>query len=262
MEIPLFHVDAFTSRLFAGNPAAVCLLDHWPEDSLLQSIAAENNLSETAFFAPDAEGRAEYVIRWFTPRVEVELCGHATLATAHVIFRHLQPAAREVSFVSRGGPLRAVRRGEQLAISLPRREAKPRPPWEALSAALGKAPRELYQARDLMAVFEEEEEVRQLRPDLEALSRLDLLGVAVTARGRACDFVSRFFAPREGIPEDPVTGSAHCMLAPYWAAKLKKHRLLARQLSARGGELLCEVQDQEVVLAGQAVTYLSGKIHL
>lgn len=257
MKLRLYQVDAFARRVFAGNPAAVVPLERWLPDATLQAIAAENNLSETAYFV-GAGG--DYRIRWFTPAAEVDLCGHATLASAHVIFRHLEPGLREVRFASSSGALRVLRDGDRLQLDLPARAPEPCPAPPGLAEALGRAPREVLASRDLMAVFESEPEVRGLRPDFAALARIDRFAVVVTAPGADCDFVSRFFAPAQGVPEDPVTGSAHCTLVPYWARRLGRSRLVARQVSPRGGELLCELAGDRVLIAGHAADYLEGTI--
>jgi len=259
MKIPLYQVDAFTDRLFAGNPAAVCPLAEWLPDATLQAIAAENNLSETAFFV----GRAgEYALRWFTPASEVDLCGHATLASAHVILGRLEPALDEVRFSSKSGPLRVTRDRGRLWLDFPARPPAASDPIEGLSEALGARPSELWAARDVMAVLASEAEVRSLKPDMGRLQALDRFGFIVTAPGETADFVSRFFAPSLGIPEDPVTGSAHCTLAPFWAERLGKRELRALQVSPRGGELLCELREDRVLIGGHAVSYLEGAIEL
>jgi PhzF family phenazine biosynthesis protein len=257
MIVPLYQVDAFTSRLFAGNPAAVCPLESWLPDGAMQSIALENNLSETAFFVRHGE---VYDLRWFTPACEVGLCGHATLASAFVIFEYLDPEAKLVRFQTRSGELRVRRNGELLTMDFPAQPAKPCDPSPALGAALGKPFRELSAARDYLAVYESESDVRALKPDMRALAGLDRFAVIVTAPGKDADFVSRFFAPAHGVDEDPVTGSAHCTLTPYWAARLGKTKLHARQVSARGGELWCELAGDRVFLSGRAVRYLEGTI--
>src|SRR5690349_23350572 len=215
MRLPIWHVDAFTDRVFAGNPAAVVALDRWPEDAVLGGIAAENNLPETAFLRHDDEG---WHIRWFTPTVEVELCGHATLASAFVVLAHLEPSRDGVTFRSQSGPLAVARRaGGLLEMTLPRRVACPAPTPDALVHALDRRPAETLRSRDYVAVLERADDVRALRPDLDAIARIDAQGLVVTAPGDGeADFVSRYFGPRVGIPEDPVTGSAHCTLAPYW----------------------------------------------
>lgn len=260
MEIPLFQVDAFTRRVFAGNPAAVCPLPEWPPDDLLQSVAAENNLSETAFVV-DEDG--EFSIRWLTPTQEVDLCGHATLAAAYVIFQFLDPSLGSVSFQSRSGVLKANRaENDRVAIDLPAREAEPCTAPALLLAGLARPPREVRAARDYLAIYDSEDEVRSLKPDMAKLMELDRQGVIVTAEGADCDFVSRYFAPAVGIPEDPVTGSSHCSLIPYWSKRLGKENLHARQVSARGGELYGTLRDGRVFLEGHAVLYLRGTIEL
>lgn len=259
MKIALYQVVAFTSRVFAGNPAAVCPLEAWLPETTMQAIAAENNLSETAFFV----GRGgEYAIRWFTPATEVDLCGHATLASAHVILSVLEPGLPAVRFSSQGGPLRVLRQAELLALDFPSRAPVPCAPPPELAAALGRAPREAWQARDLMAVYDSEDDVRSLRPDMARVAALATFAVIATAPGSDCDFVSRFFAPSKGVPEDSVTGSAHCTLVPYWAKRLGRSSLRARQVSPRGGELLCEDRGERVLIAGRAVTYLTGTIEV
>lgn len=259
MRIPIYQIDAFTNRLFAGNPAAVCVLTEWLPDELMLAIAAENNLSETAFLVGEG-GR--YGLRWFTPVLEVDLCGHATLAAAFVVFRFLEPALDAVRFDTRSGELTVRRRGEWLEMDFPPRPPARAQPPPGLIEALGRPPREVWKARDYMAVYDSEDDVRHLAPDMAALGRVDMFAAIVTAPGSDADFVSRFFAPAVGVPEDPVTGSAHCTLAPYWASRLGKTVLRARQLSPRGGEILCELRGDRVALAGQAVLYLEGVIHL
>jgi PhzF family phenazine biosynthesis protein len=257
MKIPLYQIDAFADRVFAGNPAAVCPLEQWLPEDVMQSIAAENNLSETAFFVG---GSGRYALRWFTPQSEIDLCGHATLASAFLVFRTLEPGLSEVRFETRSGTLRVQRDGDLLALDFPARPAAPCDAPAGLVEALGAAPRELYKARDHLAVFESEEQVRSLRPDFERLKAVDCFALIATAPGREADFVSRFFAPRLGIAEDPVTGSAHCTLIPYWARRLGKPRLRALQLSARGGELFCEERGDRVRMAGHAAAYLEGTL--
>ncbi|HLJ14551.1 MAG TPA: PhzF family phenazine biosynthesis protein [Bryobacteraceae bacterium] len=259
MRIPLYQLDAFTSRLFAGNPAAVCPLEQWLPDKTLQAIAAENNLSETAFFIA---GGDRYHLRWFTPTVEVDLCGHATLATASLILNLLEPARDHVKFVTKSGELTVRRDGDLLALDFPARPAGPCNLDPNLVKALGIPPETVLAARDYLVVYETEEQIRALRPDLQLLSEIDRFAVIVTAPGQTADFVSRFFAPGKGVPEDPVTGSAHCTLVPYWAQRLAKNRLHALQLSARGGELWCENLGARVQMSGRAVLYLEGFIHL
>ncbi len=259
MKLPIYQVDAFTGSVFAGNPAAVCPLAEWPEDSLLQSIAAENNLSETAFLVG---GDGRYHIRWFTPKSEVDLCGHATLASAFVIFEKLEAGRRSVAFESRSGPLAVDRDGELLALDFPSRLPVECAAPAELAGALGMPPLRVLGSRDYMAVYESEDDVRSLRPDMERLKRLDRMGVIATAPGRDADFVSRFFAPGVGVPEDPATGSTHCTLVPYWAKRLGKTRLRAFQVSERGGELFCEQRGDRVSIAGRAVLYLEGTIQV
>jgi PhzF family phenazine biosynthesis protein len=257
MQLPLYHIDAFSANAFGGNPAAVCPLPSWIDDRLMQSIAAENNLAETAFFAPTSAG---YDIRWFTPTDEVELCGHATLASAHVIFEHLNRGLQSVTFGSKSGPLRVDRRADLLVLDFPALVPAPRAPMPELAAALGAKPVEMLEAKSLLAVFASERDVLSLKPDFDAMRRLDTFGVIVTAPGVSVDFVSRFFAPRVGVPEDPATGSAHCTLTPFWAARLGKHTLHARQVSARGGELFCELAGDRVKIGGHVTPYLAGSI--
>lgn len=257
MKLPLYQVDAFTTRLFGGNPAAVVLLDAWLPDGVLAAIAAENNLAETAFVIARADVSP---LRWFTPAVEVDLCGHATLAAAAVLFRYRFPSQNRVAFSTRSGELAVTREGALLQMDFPARPGKPVAVTAALAAALGAQPRETYLARDLLAIFDSEAEVRALRPDFARVAALDAFAVIVSAPGDTVDFVSRFFAPGAGVPEDPVTGSSHCTLTPYWAARLNKNKLTAKQLSARGGDLLCELRGERVLIAGQVVEYLRGEI--
>ncbi len=270
MELPIYQVDAFTDAVFGGNPAAVCPLPSWLPDPVMQAIAAENNLSETAFFVPGrfAGGQFEaggdgFALRWFTPTVEVELCGHATLASGFVVLDRLQPARRTVTFSTlASGVLGVTRDGDALVMDLPLWPFTPADPVPELGRALGREPDRLYSGPDWMAVYEDESAIRALSPDMAALARLPMVGVIATAPGRTVDFVSRFFAPAAGIPEDPVTGSAHCMLTPYWAERLGKTRLVARQISRRGGVLVCTLAGDRVELAGRAALYLQGTIHV
>jgi predicted PhzF superfamily epimerase YddE/YHI9 len=259
MKLPLYHLDAFTQRLFGGNPAAVVLLDAWLTDSVLAAIAAENNLAETAFVVPR---HGVSPLRWFTPAVEVDLCGHATLAAADVLFRYRFPSLSRLVFSTKSGELAVAREGALLKMDFPARPGMPIAVTDALAAALGARPREAYMARDLMAIFDSESDVRSLRPDFARVAALEAFAVIVSAPGDTVDFVSRFFAPGAGVPEDPVTGSSHCTLAPYWAARLGKNQLSAKQLSARGGDLLCELDGDRVVIAGHAVEYLRGEIEI
>ena len=258
MEAPLFQVDAFADRPFAGNPAAVCLLQRWPDAEVMQAIAAENNLSETAFLVGTG---SEYALRWFTPVAEVDLCGHATLASAYVLFEQFGVDAEAVSFDTESGRLTVRRSADGLfEMDFPARAAEPCDAPDGLIAALGGSPVEVGLAADYLVRYAAEPEVRDLEPDFAGLRGLEARGVIVTAPGEECDFVSRFFAPDLGIPEDPVTGSAHSTLAPYWSDELGKSRLYARQLSRRGGELWCEVAGERVKISGRAVLYLSGSI--
>jgi predicted PhzF superfamily epimerase YddE/YHI9 len=259
MRIPYYHVDAFTGRIFAGNPAGVCLLDSWPDDALLQNIAAENHLPETAFVVADGE---VFALRWFSPRMEIDLCGHATLAAAHVLHLTGLVPVGPIRFSTRSGPLRVEKQDDLLLLDFPARPAAACQPPPELVRGLGAQPLEVYKARDYLAVFAREEEIIALAPDFSLLAGLDCLGVIATAPGRETDFVSRFFAPRAGIPEDPVTGSSHCTLIPYWAARTGKDRLTARQLSARGGELSCEHHGDRVGIGGHAVLYLTAILDL
>ena len=258
MKLPLYHVDAFTSRVFAGNPAAVVPLEGWLDDGTLQAIAAENNLSETAYIVG---GRGRYHIRWMTPTTEVDLCGHATLASAWVVLNVLEPGKDIVTFDSKSGPLVVTREGDRLALDFPSRPPEPATAaLPALAEALGRAPREAWADRDYMAVFDSADEVQALRPHMARVAALDRFALIVTAPGHEVDFVSRFFAPAQGVPEDPVTGSAHCTLVPYWARRLGRARLTARQVSSRGGELECEDRGERVRIAGRAVKFLEGKM--
>lgn len=259
MPIPLYQVDAFTSQVFSGNPAAVCLLEDWPEDGRMQAIAAENNLSETAFLVG---GGSRYGLRWFTPLTEVDLCGHATLASAFVIFRFLEPESGEIAFNTRSGELRVRQDGGWLHMDFPSLPPTPCPCPDDLALGLGRKPRAVLRANMYLAIFDSEDEIRALTPDMEILKRLDLMGVIVSAPGSDSDFVSRFFAPRVGVPEDPVTGSTHCVLTPYWAERLNKTTFLARQVSRRGGEIRCILKGGRVELSGQAVLFLQGEIML
>lgn len=258
MDIRFYQIDAFADRLFAGNPAGVCFLDSWPEERLLQSIAAENNLSETAFLVRAGD---VYELRWFTPKTEVDLCGHATLASAFAIFEMEEPEARQVEFQTKSGILSVERQEDLIMMDFPARPPTCEPPPD-IALILGLPPLQVMQARDLLAVYEEEEQVRKLTPDFIRIAALDYPGVIVTAPGKESDFVSRFFAPRVGVPEDPVTGSAHCTLIPYWSRRLAKKQLRALQLSERGGELFCFDKGERVAIGGRAATYLSGTIRI
>jgi PhzF family phenazine biosynthesis protein len=257
MELPIYQVDAFTDRLFAGNPAAVCPLQRWLKDRTLQSIAAENNLAETAFFLAEGEG---YRLRWFTPTKEVDLCGHATLASAFVISNFLEPGKNEMRFDTRSGPVIVTRGAESYVIDFPTWQLAPTEN-PAVGKAMGLAPRELWASVPYLAVYDSAAEVAALAPDLRAVAALDLDGVMATAPGEnGIDYVSRYFAPAAGIPEDPATGSSHCVLMPYWSKRLGCRQLVARQISQRVGDFRCELVGERVRISGQAVCYLKGSI--
>ncbi len=256
--LALYQIDAFAESVFRGNPAAVVPLERWLPDGVMQKIAAENNLSETAFFVA-AGGAGRYRLRWFAPKAEVKLCGHATLATAWLIFNRLAPKAERLDFETLSGTLTVARDGGLLVMDFPALPGKTCPPPENLVEGLRRKPREVLIADKYVAVFDKAAEIVALAPDFAALERLGR-GVAITAPGDDCDCVSRYFAPHVGIPEDPVTGSVHCIIVPYWAARLGKTRIHARQASARGGELFCELAGDRVRLGGRAVLYLEGRI--
>jgi len=258
MELPIYQVDAFASRVFAGNPAAVCPLDHWLSDAAMQAIAAENNLSETAFFVKTGGG--SFDLRWFTPAIEVDLCGHATLGSAFVIANYLDPASPEIRFQSRSGPLTVTRAGDIFTLDFPVRRPERMADDPRVAAALGAVPTETWCNKNTIAVFAAQAEVAALAPDMAALATLESGGVIATAPGEDCDFVSRYFAPKAGIPEDPVTGSAHCELTPYWAERLGRAKLRAQQISARGGELTVELRQDRVLISGRVAPYLQGRI--
>jgi predicted PhzF superfamily epimerase YddE/YHI9 len=259
MKLKIYQVDAFTSRVFGGNPAAVCILDNWLEQTLMQRIANENNLSETAFAVPMDGG---YEIRWFTPQVEVDLCGHATLATAHVLFEHYDHPSDRIGFSSlQSGSLAVERAGNILTLDFPADPVEEMIMPEIIVTALGKAPLKTFKGKsDFMFVFASQSDIEEIAPDFGLLSQLGGRGVIITAMGSEVDFVSRFFAPQTGVNEDPVTGSAHTTLTPYWSRVLGKKRLRARQISSRGGDLVCEDHDNRVKISGQAVTFLVGEI--
>jgi PhzF family phenazine biosynthesis protein len=259
MRLPLYQVDAFTQRVFGGNPASVVPLDSWLPAEVMQAIAAENNLAETAFFVREGEG---YGLRWFTPTVEMDLCGHATLASAYVLFTSLGFSGPRIDFMTRSGKLSVTRRGDELAMELPARPPKPCTVPPDLAQALGKPPAAVHDAFAYFAVFAREDDLRGLTPNMERIAALDRIAVIVTAPGKSCDFVSRFFAPQIGNPEDPVTGGAHCTLIPYWSQRLGKKTMQARQISPRGGDLSCEDRGDRVMIAGRAALYLEGTIHV
>ena len=259
MKIPYYHVDAFASARFKGNPAGVCVLEEWLPDDTLQKIAFENNLSETAFFIAK---RDHFELRWFTPAIEVDLCGHATVAAGFVIFSFPGQKDPVIRFQSKSGLLTVEREGEIMVLDFPSRPPVPCELPDALRKGLGCAPLEVRRSRDYFAVLSTQKEVQELKPDLQWLGELDSLGIIVTAPGVKADFVSRFFAPRAGVSEDPVTGSAHCSLIPYWSEKLSKKKMRALQLSPRGGELFCEDAGDRVRIGGKAILYLKGEIEI
>jgi len=266
--IPLYQIDSFTTKVFSGNPAAVCPCEDWLADEAMQKLAAENNLSETAFVVPDKTGVADYGLRWFTPSTEVDLCGHATLATAWVLFNELGADSKTLSFATKSGVLAVTRgAGDLLVMDFPLNPPRPAPHHELLPQALGGPAQQFWTAPNGMslAVLNTAEAVRTLTPHMGAVARLGKKGLIVTAAGDetdAVDFVSRYFAPYAGIDEDPVTGSAHTVLAPYWAKVLKKDELRARQVSKRGGDVYCEIQGDRVLLSGHAVLYMKGEARI
>ena len=263
MKVPFYQVDAFADALFSGNPAAVCLLEAWPGTNRLQRIATENNLSETAFVMPGKRGK--WAIRWFTPRMEVDLCGHATLAAAHVLYEERGEHTEELIFTSRSGELKvSPLEGGVLGMDFPSVSTSNAAVSPLLLEGLGGYPSEVRAGVDCLCIFDTEEIVRELQPDFRLLGRLPFRGIIATAPAdsRKVDFVSRFFAPSAGIDEDPVTGSSHCILAPFWAERLGKNRMEARQISARGGKIVCEIRGDRVWLEGAAVTYLRGEAEI
>lgn len=259
MKIPFYQIDAFTNKVFGGNPAAICPLESWLPDETMKAIAAENNLAETAFFV---KKERDFELRWFTPEMEVDLCGHATLASGHVLFNHLDFKPNQINFHTKSGVLKVTQQNDLLTLNFPSRKPEVVETPQQLIDGLGKRPVEVLKSRDYFAVFPSEQEVLSIQPDFGILEQLDCLGIIITAAGQTSDFVSRFFAPGAGIPEDPVTGSAHCSLVPYWSEKLNKKDLHARQLSKRGGELFCQDLGDRVAIAGKAVTFATGTIYL
>jgi predicted PhzF superfamily epimerase YddE/YHI9 len=260
MTIPYYEVLAFTDRLFAGNPAGICLLNEkWLPDALMQEIAAENNLAETAFLIERAD---HFDLRWMTPAVEVDLCGHATLASGHVLFHHIGYQGDSIRFQSKSGEFNVRRAGERLVLDFPVQSLVSCATPPRLVEGLRAEPETVLKGRDYFAVFRSEAEVAAVAPDFKVVSELDAQGVIVTGPGDRVDFVSRYFAPAAGIPEDPVTGSTHCALIPYWAKRLGKKELRARQISPRGGDLFCEDRGERVNIGGQALTYSEGKLHI
>jgi PhzF family phenazine biosynthesis protein len=259
MKIPIYQVDAFTDKLFAGNPAAVCPLKSWLDESLMQNIAAENNLAETAFFIPNGD---IFDIRWFTPAAEINLCGHATLASAHVLFYHRDYRGEQIRFMSLSGELLVTKNGDLITLNFPSAKPAPIEMPTGLIDALGAKPIEILKARDYFALFKSASDIVALKPNFDMLSKIVAHGIIVTAPGDDCDFISRFFAPRIGINEDPVTGSAHTSLIPFWSERLGKKKMFARQLSRRGGELHCENLGDRVLISGKAVTFFKGEIEI
>ena len=259
MKNRIYQVDAFSDKIFGGNPAAVCPLENWLPDALMQQIAMENNLAETAFYIKNDAG---YEIRWFTPAVEVDLCGHATLATAHVLFNHENHVGNEINFHShRSGPLKVTRSGNLLTLNFPTDIFREVELNEALNSAFNFKPTKAYQGKtEYMLIFENETQIKELQPDFNAIAKFDRRGVIATAKGETVDFVSRFFGPQVGINEDPVTGSAHTTLTPYWSKELNKTELTAMQLSERKGHLTCKFLGDRVEISGHARTYLTGEI--
>lgn len=259
MQIKIYQVDAFAEQVFTGNPAAVCPLNAWLDDDLLQKIAQANNLSETAFFVQQQD---KFHLRWFTPSHEVDLCGHATLAAAHVLFSHLAYQQPKICFITKSGELLVTKTSDGLAMDFPASMPKVVQAPDDLLLGLGARPKAVLAAFDYIIELENEQAVTSLKPNLTLWKHLDLRGVVVTAKGEDADFVSRCFFPKLDVDEDPVTGSAHCELAPYWAAKLAKGNLKAKQLSARTGGVICQIQGDRVILTGSAVDYMQGLINL
>ncbi len=259
MKLDIYQIDAFAKTPFTGNPAAVVPLETWLPDDVMLNIAMENNLAETAYFVKSGNG---YDLRWFTPTVEMDLCGHATLASAFLIFEHLGTDETTLRFQTRSGELTVEKNDGRYVLDFPSRPGEAAEAPAGLIEALGGAePKEIYKSRDYMLVYESEADVLAIQPDFNSLMKIDTHAVIVTAPGDRSDFVSRFFAPEVGVPEDPVTGSAHCTLIPYWAEKLGKNDLFARQVSQRGGELYCEMRGDRVKIAGDAVLYMKGEIY-
>jgi PhzF family phenazine biosynthesis protein len=259
MNLKLYQVDAFTNEVFKGNPAAVVPLDSWLEEKVMQNIASENNLSETAFFVKEGD---RYNIRWFTPLCEVDLCGHATLASAHVIMHHIGHNEKEIEFKSKTGNLRVFMHEKRYYLDFPKWAAKPAHLNEDLAEIFGREPEEVFHYRDLLLIFHDEEFIHQMKPQVEQMKKLKYLGCIVTAPAKDYDYVTRFFAPNAGILEDPVTGSAQCTLIPYWSERLNKTKMIAFQASKRSGVLYCELHGERVYIGGYAKDYLKGDIHL
>ena len=259
MKLDIYQIDAFAEKPFEGNPAAVVPLNEWLSDETMQAIAEENNLSETAFFVPTSSG---YHIRWFTPASEVKLCGHATLASAYVLFEILGQAETSIAFDSLSGALTVTKSEEKLTLDFPAQKPEKCEPPEDLIAGLGKKPTECYKNEDFIAIFDDEQEIAEIEPDQTCLEKLGYRGVIVTAPSKNYDFVARFFAPKYGIPEDPVTGSAYTQLTPLWATKMDKKRFNAKQISKRGGKLFCELKGDRVLISGSAIKFMEGTIEV
>ena len=257
MELSIYQIDAFSSCVFKGNPAAVCPLDEWLPDEIMQSIAEENNLSETAFFVPKDDG---FHIRWFTPASEVDLCGHATLGSAYVLFNILGYEKEAIQFDSKSGILVVTKQDDWLTLDFPKQPPVSCKTPKEIVLAFNKEPIECMMSKDIIAIFDNEIDIESANPNFEQLKKLDSRGVIITAKSMRYDFVARFFAPKYGIPEDPVTGSAYTQLAPYWASKLGKQKFKVKQLSLRGGELYCEIRGDRVLISGKATKYMEGKI--
>ncbi len=269
MDLDFYHIDAFTNQVFGGNSAAICPLDKWLDDHVMQNIAMENAVAETAFFIPIINDSVnnnslnnDFEIRWFTPEFEMDLCGHATLATAHVITRHLGYSSSVINFESKSGPLSVTIDERFIHLNFPSRKPILATPPQNLIDAFDIKPTEILKSRDYVFVFDNEQQIKTLKPNLSLFDQINLDpgGVVVTAPGNSVDFVSRFFTPQSSITEDPVTGSAHCSLIPYWAEKLNKQELTALQLSARLGTLHCKNEDERVIISGEAITYMIGTI--
>lgn len=258
MELNIYQVDAFAHEIFTGNPAAVCPLESWLNDDVMQNIAAENNLAETAFFVKEGTG---FHIRWFTPTTEVDLCGHATLASAYVIFEQLNYSNKTIHFESKSGQLSVEKQGDLLQLDFPTQVAIPCETPKALTQAFGKAPIACFENEDYLAIYNEEF-IHAAKPDLTLLQTLELRGVIISAESEEYDFVNRVFAPKYGINEDPVTGSAFTKLIPYWANALNKNTLTAKQVSQRGGEVNCQLKGDRVLISGKCKLYLTGKIYI
>lgn len=259
MEINIYQIDAFADEVFKGNPAAVCPLERWIDESVMQKIAVENNLSETAFFVKKENS---YEIRWFTPEYEIDLCGHATIASAYVIFNFLEEGKKEIEFGSKSGTLKVKNENGKLWLDFPARAPEISEIDENLINGVGKISTKILKSRDYFMVYENEDDIRSITPDFATLAKVNAVGVIVTAKSEKYDFVCRYFAPGAGVPEDPVTGSAYCTLIPYWSSVLGKEKLKAYQLSARGGEVMCENRGERVLIGGSAKLYMIGKIFI